>query len=560
MAEPRWRALAPLRSTDSVTALAAKDGLALAGTAAGLFQRNESGAWQRVDVPGTDVQAVAFDEHGKSIAMGTGAAVGVSSDGGRTWQRAELETSGRVTALGVAGNNILAGTDTNGVFLSTNQGKNWAHVGLEGQMVLAVHGDKLAGTDQGLWERGSGSKWRKLPLDAVVTALCMAGDSLLAGTEEEGLFRSGDGGATWVKCGVDEGINALAANGKRALAGTSSGLVFQSTDAGRSWSPLEQLPTAVMSLAVDGDCGLAGTYRAGLFQCTGGRWQPDNQSLESTNSIDLLWTSEGLCAVALDGLYRLKGDQWSTVDAHAPGDPRAATVATDGQLLVATTEGLYAGSNKLGDWPGVSIVRAAPNGDIAALTENALQLRLAGKWTELPRSEREKTIDVAFSPAYPDDDGLLLVTARQGTRTSVVRYSTNRQEVDRLFDYDARSAWLSIALPPDFRVNPSRPANFFAGTGGSLFRPGWPGDHWERDILHDPSAVVLSLALSPNYLGDKTVAVGTSAGAVMTHNAGLLWVSVDGGLDDRRCLKLVYAPDGQLFCLTPTRVYELEQR
>ena len=105
-----------------------------------------------------------------------------------------------------------------------------------------------------------------------------------------------------------------------------------------------------------------------------------------------------------------------------------------------------------------------------------------------------------------------------------------------------------------------RPAAFFAGTGNSLFRPSWPGDNWQRDIIHDPNAIVLSVVLSPGFETDRTVVVGTTNGAVVTHNGGLLWMTMDDGLEDRRCLKLVYDGQGQLYCLTPTRVYALGQR
>src|SRR5581483_5910894 len=142
-----------------------------------------------------------------------------------------------------------------------------------------------------------------------------------------------------------------------------------------------------------------------------------------------------------------------------------------GKLLTATAEGIFSGGDRLSEQPDVTLLRCAPNGDLAALTEQALHLRLAGEWFELPRSERERTIDALFSPAYPADEGLLLVTLRQGTRTSVVRYAPKSQEIDRLFDYDARSRWLAVAVPLDYKVDVRRPAGFFAGTGGSLFRP-----------------------------------------------------------------------------------------
>ena len=558
MSSPIWRPLLPLRATDSITALGCAGELALAGSAAGLFRREPDGAWQRLDLAATEIQAIAFGGKPQEVAAGAGSAVDVSHDGGASWERSELDTLGRVTALAIAGSTILAGTDRDGAFVSLNGGKSWAQSGLQGQMVLAVCGDKLAGTDQGLWRRESATKWTKLKLDAVITALARGGKTIVAGTEDHGLFVSGDEGASWRKAaGVEEGINAIAADGQRLVAGTSTGRLHQSMDGGATWSELPALPTAVMALAVRGQQVLAGAYRSGLFELKDGAWQPANSGLESTNAIDLLWTKDGLLAVAMDGLQRLADGRWQPLEAAAPGDPRAAIPGRDGQLLLGTREGLFAGANRIGDMADVTLIRSAPNGDLAVLTEGALHLRLGEKWTEVPRSERERTIDAAFSPAYPDDDGLLLLTLRQGTRTSVVRYGPKSQEIDRLFDYDARSRWLSIGLPADYRVDPRRPAGFFAGSGGSLFRPAWPGDHWERDILHEPEAVVLSVALSPHFAEDRAVAVGTTAGAVMTKNAGLLWMTMDDGLDDRRCLKMVYSPDGRLHCLTPTRVYEL---
>ncbi|HLY65580.1 MAG TPA: hypothetical protein VKU60_08600, partial [Chloroflexota bacterium] len=261
----------------------------------------------------------------------------------------------------------------------------------------------------------------------------------------------------------------------------------------------------------------------------------------------------------LDGVRRLVKEEWQPAETGAAGDIRAAGVSSGGSLLLATSDGLFEGATRIGDAAEVTLIRSAPNGDLAALNEQALQLRIGGAWRQQPRSDLEQIIDLRFSPSYPEDDSLLMLTVRQGTRTSVVRYGPSSQQVDRLFDYDARSRWLSVALPPDYRVDTHRPASFFAGTGGSLFRPSWPGDTWQRDVLHDPNAIVLSLALSPQFAEDKTVIAGTTNGAVMTRNAGLLWISMDDGLEDRRCLKMVYAPDGKLFCLTPTRIYELEQ-
>src|SRR5207237_9467289 len=113
----------------------------------------------------------------------------------------------------------------------------------------------------------SEDEWRKLPLESVCTALYANGDTIVAGTEEQGLFRSTDKGKTWQKCaGVDEGINALAGSGQRIVAGTSVGRVHMSEDGGATWRELDALPTAAMAVAIDGQTALAGTYRSGVVR------------------------------------------------------------------------------------------------------------------------------------------------------------------------------------------------------------------------------------------------------------------------------------------------------
>ncbi|HEU0168239.1 MAG TPA: hypothetical protein VFS62_10715, partial [Chloroflexota bacterium] len=433
--------------------------------------------------------------------------------------------------------------------------------GLEKQMVLAAAGDSLAGTDTGVWQHAAGEEWKKLSLEAVCTALYCDGELVVAGTEEEGVFRSTDRGNSWHKCpGVDEGINALAGSGQRIVAGTSVGRVHLSDDGGASWRELDALPTAAMAVAIDGETALAGTYRSGVFRLSDGHWQADNSGLESTNVIDMLMTPQGLVLVALDGLQKLENGAWASFDPGVPGDPRAAALDNSGRLLLATSEGVFAaGGEKVSDLQDAGLIRCAPNGDLAVLTEDTLHLRLGGVWSQVPRRESERTIDVAFSPSYPEDEGLLLCTLRQGTRVSVVRYAPKAQDVDRLLDFDRGSRWVAVAFPPDFKVDARRPANFFAGTGDSLYRPAWPGDNFQRDVLHAPNAIVLSIAVSPDFRTDKKVLVGTTNGAVITHNGGLLWATLDAGLDDKRCLKMVFDGPNRVFCLTPTRVYRFEE-
>ncbi|MDE3075068.1 MAG: hypothetical protein KGJ86_06530, partial [Chloroflexota bacterium] len=531
MSSPTWQQLPALRGSDSVTSLAATNRALFAGNPGGLFRQGEGGRWHRLSLPATEIQAILAADSPDFLAAGAGSFVDVSRDGGATWDRTELDPAARVTCLSMTGRDLLAGTDRAGIFVSANGGASWRAAGLEGQMVLAVCGSDLAGTDQGLWRRGGedalgAMDWRKLAVEGVVTAIARSGSAIVAGTEDQGLFRSTDDGKSWQPCpGTGEGINALASDGSRFAAVTSNGQVFLSEGAAASWKELPALGLAPIAVALQGDSVCVGCYRAGFLRLSGGEaWKPENEGLQTTNVLDMLVTPEGLIVVATDGLWRLTADAWSSLEGAAPGEPRAAGLR-EGQLLLATDQGLFEGNRKIADFRDVTMVRTAPNGDLALLTEEQLQLLQGGSWRASPLSPKEKAVNLAFSPSYPDDDSLLMATVRQGTRTSIVRYETKAQSMDRLFDFDARSRWVSFDLPPGYRVDVRRPASFFAGTGNFIFRPVWPGQDWQRDVIHDSDATVLAVVLSPRYPRERVVLVGTTSGVLSTENDGLLWVN-----------------------------------
>jgi hypothetical protein len=76
-----------------------------------------------------------------------------------------------------------------------------------------------------------------------VTALHAAGETVLAGSYEHGLFRSEDGGGSWSR--VEAGLTASTLRclepepGGGLLAGTEPARIFRSGDGGASWSELD---------------------------------------------------------------------------------------------------------------------------------------------------------------------------------------------------------------------------------------------------------------------------------------------------------------------------------
>ena len=99
-----------------------------------------------------------------------------------------------IDALTASGTTLLAGTEVDGVFRSTDGGLTWT-----------------AATTQ--------------PTNATITALTASGTTFLAGTDGGGVFRSTDGGLTWTvdtTQPADLYIHSLTASGTTLLAGTRS--------------------------------------------------------------------------------------------------------------------------------------------------------------------------------------------------------------------------------------------------------------------------------------------------------------------------------------------------
>src|SRR5262249_18747280 len=100
-----------------------------------------------------------------------------------------------------------------------------------------------------------------------VGAMLANGDSLYAGTNGAGVYRSNDGGQSWTRAsnglpGNGGVVPALLARGSHLYAGTGNG-VYRSTDGAESWTRasdgLTGPASSVFSLAASGSSLYAGT-------------------------------------------------------------------------------------------------------------------------------------------------------------------------------------------------------------------------------------------------------------------------------------------------------------
>jgi len=204
---------------------------------------------------------------------------------------------GIVYSLAISGNNFFAGTDGNGIYLSTDNGSNWTQFALNNRTVysLVVNGNYIfAGTDQyGVYlSTNNGSSWIQTALNNLsVRSIAINGNYIFAGIWGYGVYLSTNNGSNWTQIGLNnQYVNSIAISGNNIFAGTQnytagSGGVYLSTNNGSSWVQTTLNNIDVRSLVVSGNNIFAGTGN-GIYLSTnnGSSWTKvglNNQHLHS---------------------------------------------------------------------------------------------------------------------------------------------------------------------------------------------------------------------------------------------------------------------------------------
>jgi hypothetical protein len=196
------------------------------------------------------------------------------------WQQTSLSYHSGINCLAISGNNIFVGTESSGVFLSSNNGNNWdtANTGLTGNALhvaaFATKGDTIfAGTEgSGVYSStNNGNNWTSTAsgITGAVHALAIKGDTIIAGTEAtvgSGMFISPNNGSSWTA--VNNGlptfsieVSAIAIKGSNIFTGIWGG-IYLSSNYGQHWSVSDTTGFAkagVYAFAISGSNIFAGT-------------------------------------------------------------------------------------------------------------------------------------------------------------------------------------------------------------------------------------------------------------------------------------------------------------
>jgi photosystem II stability/assembly factor-like uncharacterized protein len=469
----------------------------------------------------------------------------LAADSGR-WVRIGPD-NGYVCALAAAPSRpdtLYAYASSGGVFRSTDGGQSWAFAGrgLEPAFGCSLAVDPrnpgtvyTGGGNLGVFKTtNGGERWiRVAPFFFWdVVAHPKIPGILYAGTGNE-IRRTTNGGRTWrVLRGSPRNAQTLAIDPARPnvlYAGTFEEGLFKSTDGGASWAPIARgldQTDAVLNLFIDprspSTLYLA-RYELGLLRSTDGgeTWTPSDRGMESSRTIHSMAFDPGqpsvLYAATTAGLFKSadSGVSWSPIRPELWDRPTNAVLATASALLAGTNgHGIFRSTDQAVSWEPSS--RGLAAGWIIALTIDP----------------RDSTL-YAAEPAWGVFQG-------PGGGSSWSLTSPIQSERD-----------LPDDLTGDLAVDPDSPSTIYATLLAAVAKSTNEGAHWEvheglscifaRWLVLDPR-VPTTLYSGGDFLDSRCFLQSNACAVYRSTDGGENWSCIKSGLPIAKVSALAVEP------------------
>jgi len=170
------------------------------------------------------------------------------------WQKTNLSSAVKVNTLAISDSSIYAGTEGDGIFVSTDNGENWDSIndGLQSKVIytIFINGKTIfAGTETGAYvSTNNGLNWNKInsglsdnPVwsftKSNIANSTQVGTTIFAGTWS-GVYYSTNNGANWEVTGLSNTtmpVHSIVVYDNYIFAATLAGGIFCSQDNGITW-------------------------------------------------------------------------------------------------------------------------------------------------------------------------------------------------------------------------------------------------------------------------------------------------------------------------------------
>jgi len=280
----------------------------------------QSNFWEEVALPGTvnPIPTCFTSTSNGDVYCGTNShGVFKSTDNGSTWTQV-FSTQWNVESLGANSiDDIFAGT-TGGVYRSSNSGASWPAIGCPTSFsmlniiyALGINSsDELFGaTNYGIYiSTDNGAIWNSTVLDTpYFEDICIKpSDDIFVSTAWDGIFVSRDNGDTWTAINtglpphpfyITMAILSIDFVGDTLYCGVSSNRgVYKSTDNGSNWFSSGLDTSSVTCLAIDSNGYIyAGTNLGGAYLSNdhANTWTGINSGLTNDHVTELFITPDG---------------------------------------------------------------------------------------------------------------------------------------------------------------------------------------------------------------------------------------------------------------------------
>jgi photosystem II stability/assembly factor-like uncharacterized protein len=411
-----------------------------------------------------------------------------------------------------------------------------------------------------IFSQATEAQWKYMdgPWGGWISCFAMGSGAIIAGSMDDGVFRSMDGGMSWtpVNSGIPvtnggwRSVSALAAHDNVFFAGSGESGVLRSTDNGSSWTPANSgiTRTDEVQALLASDRGIYTVVEGRFFRSIDDGQHWTRAGGDFTGSLGLIILAKGN-SLFLGTRRQWWGDQlqhgiwlstnngetWTPIDSGLPNMSVFALAADDGAVFASTDSGVFRSTDNGASWTAVNsgitgtsiydqyfpLLRSGTS--LFAATDSGVfhSTNQGESWTKINSGLSQfGNISLAAS-----NDTLFAGTISGG----IFRSTDNGSNWDPI-NSGVRSTKLIRTLSVAGGI-------LLAGWGSGIFTSADSGLHWNdiaSGFANDPEALYHSFYLTQGGAVIEITQYKSSVpeGYSLSTTGGASWTRVESGLTD----------------------------